>query len=440
MGYLMMTVCSLAVVRYVDVNNSAPAPPYESWATAATIIQDAVDLADPGDTVLVTNGLYYTGGRVAVGTLTNRVVIDKPVLVQSAAGPSVTIIRGYQQPIALNGSNAVRCVYLTGGAILVGFTLSHGATLAGVSDVQDGGDTSGGGVLCACSCVAVSNCIIAFNSAGNFGGGADNGNFNNCLFYGNSVTPGVSSYGGATLGCVLNNCTLVGNSADNGAGDAFSVLNNCIVYYNNGAGGSYYSSTLNYSCTTPDPGGSCNITNAPLFLDQVNGNYRLQPGSPCINAGRNARAPSGPDLDGNPRIVGGTVDIGAYEFQSPTSRISYAWLQYYGFPLDGSADYADPDGDGMNNWQEWVAGTDPTNALSVLKMLSAVPSSDLSSATISWQSVSNRTYFLERSSACTPLSFTTLASGLVGQDGSTSFTDTNNMPANGPFFYRVGVQ
>src|SRR5215469_2325982 len=108
MGYLMMTVCCLAVVRYVDVNNSAPAPPYESWATAATNIQDAVDLGDPGDTVLVTNGLYYTGGRVAVGTLTNRVVIDKPVLVQSVAGPSVTIIRGYQEPIALNGSDAVR--------------------------------------------------------------------------------------------------------------------------------------------------------------------------------------------------------------------------------------------------------------------------------------------------------------------------------------------
>jgi hypothetical protein len=436
----MMTVCCLAAVRYVDINNSAPAPPYESWTTAATNIQDAVDLADPGDTVLVTNGLYYTGGRVAVGTLTNRVVIDKPVLVQSAAGPAVTIIRGYQQPIALNGSNAVRCVYLTGGAVLSGFTITHGGTLAGGHDVQDGGDTSGGGVLCACSCVAVSNCIIAFNSAGDFGGGADNGNFNNCLFYGNSATAGVGSFGGATLGCALNNCTLVDNSADSGAGDAFGVLNNCIVYYNNEVGGNYFFSTLNYSCTTPDSGGTCNITNAPFFQDQANSNYRLQPGSPCINAGRNARAPSGPDLDGNPRIVAGTVDLGAYEFQSPTSRISYAWLLHYGLPLDGSADYTDPDSDGMNNWQEWIAGTDPTNAASVLKMLLPALASDLSSATISWQSVTSRTYFLERScSLSSPLSFTNIASGLVGQDGSTSFVDTN-MAGKGPFFYRVGVR
>lgn len=92
----------------------------------------------------------------------------------------------------------------------------------------------------------------------------------------------------------------------------------------------------------------------------VAGNFRLQPNSPCINAGRYADAPAGSDLDGNPRIAGGTVDIGAYEFQSRQSTISYAWLQQYGLAANGSADFTDPDGDDYNNWQEWRAWTDPT--------------------------------------------------------------------------------
>jgi hypothetical protein len=63
---------------------------------------------------------------------------------------------------------------------------------------------------------------------------------------------------------------------------------------------------LTYSCTTPLPtSGLGNFINAPLFVDYASGNLRLQSDSPCINAGSNASAPAGPDLDGNPRIVSG---------------------------------------------------------------------------------------------------------------------------------------
>ena len=101
------------------------------------------------------------------------------------------------------------------------------------------------------------------------------------------------------------------------------------------------------------------------------------------------------DLDGNPRIVGGTVDMGAYECQSPALLDFYDWLQTYALSTSASAVYADSDGDGMNNWQEWVCGTNPTNALSVLRMVSALPTS--TNATVTWQSVAGVNYFLERS-------------------------------------------
>jgi len=88
------------------------------------------------------------------------------------------------------------------------------------------------------------------------------------------------------------------------------------------------------------------------------------------------------------------VDIGAYEFQSPQSTLSCAWLEQYGLPIDGSADLLDLDGDGHNNWQEWRAWTNPTNSLSALRLL--MPLMSTNGLLIRWQSVSSQTYFLER--------------------------------------------
>ena len=131
------------------------------------------------------------------------------------------------------------------------------------------------------------------------------------------------------------------------------------------------------------------------------------------------------------------MDIGAYEFQGGGSVISYAWLQQYGLPTDSSADSLDPDHDGHTTWQEWRCRTDPTNALSALRLLAASPAgTDL---TVTWQSVAGVSYFLERSTnlwARPP--FTLLAPNLPGQPGTTTYTDTN--AANlAPLFYRVGV-
>ena len=476
-------------VHYVAQTSTNPIAPYLSWDTAATVIQDGVDAAYINGTVLVSNGLYSAGGgwitSVYSGwSLSNRVTVWKPLTVQSVNGPAVTTIQGCQVAGTTNGNGAVRCAYLTNNSSLLGFTLTGGATTMYNGTGMDYARVqSGGGVYGESSASVVSNCILTANAAyvagggaysvtlancllsGNSaeqGGGATGTTLNNCTLTGNSALSGGGAFGstgancvlvdnevvydgGGAWGCTLNNCTVVGNAAlEAGGGASGCTLNNCVIYNNTSPSGTNYAidayvgGSLQYCCTTPLAAGPGNFTNPPAFVDEAGANSRLQPNSPCINAGNNSYVSDTTDLDGNPRIKGGTVDIGAYEYQTPTSIISYAWLQQYGLPTDGSADFLDTDGDGMNNWREWMAGTDPTNPLSVLKMLA--PSNSLSGLTVSWQSVSGKTYYLQRgTNLLLQPGLSSLQSNIVGQAGMTSLTDTSATNA-GPYFYRVGVQ
>jgi hypothetical protein len=515
-----LAVHASAAVLYVDLNCTSPTPPYTNWMAAATNIQDAVDASSPGDTVLVTNGVYNAGGHVLYG-VTNRITVTKAIMVQSINGPEATVIQGYQQYSRFGnvdyGPASVRCAYLTNGAMLAGFTLTNGSAQ---SPGQGGGvycesasavvsncvlignsvDYRGGGAcfgtLNNCTIIAntipygdgggangciIRNCALVNNSAGGWGGGASSSTLFNCTLAGNHAGQGggaegctlnsclvasnsvvswgeggggardsvlnhslvVSNYGGrfggGTLFCTLNHCTVVGNWAEHAGGVDDGALTNCILSGNSASIDcpNYRTAVPDHCCATPD-GGTGSITNAPLFVDLDNGNFRLRTNSPCINAGNNAALIDGPDLDGNPRVKGGTVDMGAYEFQTPASTISYAWLQQYGLPTDGSADHVDSDHDGMNNWGEWKAGTEPTDALSVLQMLA--PSNSVFGVTVRWQSVSGRTYCLQRGThlgAQTALE--PIEGNIVGEAGMTSFTDTTATNA-GTCFYRVGVQ
>jgi hypothetical protein len=513
-------------VHYVVSSGSSPGAPYSSWASAATNIQDAVDAATvPGALVLVSNGVYQAGARAVYG-MSNRVAVTKPVTVQSVNGASVTKIVGFRVPTFVYGSSAVRCVYLTNGAALSGFTLTNGATQASGDQSRQ---QSGGAVYCELASAVVSNCVLTGNNAAYRGGGGSFGTFNNCTFTGNSagnyggaawsavfnsctITSNTAStgagayncllnkcvlrgnsgsYGGGAYECSLNNCTLTNNSAASGGGAYSATLNNCalagnsvsayasygagaynctlnnctiasnsaagtfpygggvysgaainsILYFNTASNGpNYYvtgPNTLNFCCTTPDAGGIGNITNAPLLVNLAAGNLRLQSSSPCINSGKNGVQSASTDLDDNPRVVNGTVDMGAYEFQGAGSVISYAWLQQYGLPSDGSADFVDSDHDGLNNWQEWLAGTNPTNASSGLKITSTTinPGGFL----VTWQSQNTRMYYLQRSMDASQAAFSTIQGNIAGQAGTTSYTDTNAV-GPGPFFYRVGVQ
>jgi hypothetical protein len=69
------------------------------------------------------------------------------------------------------------------------------------------------------------------------------------------------------------------------------------------------------------------------------------------------------------------------------------WETAFGLDPDSGSDRdLDADGDGMFNWQEYVAGTDPTNALSYLKIDSVSLTGE---ASVTFGAISNRTYTVE---------------------------------------------
>jgi hypothetical protein len=397
---------------FVRVESTNPVPPFTNWATAAADIQQAVNAAAAGDDVVVTNGTY------------GAVNVDKPLLLRSVNGPKVTIIDPARQS---------RCAYLTNGASLAGFWLRHGAA-----------DVLGGGVLCASSDVFLTNCVITDNIVlTNFdglvtgsGGGVYGGTLYNCVVASN--TAAVS--GGGAIASTLYNCTVTGNHANRYGGGVYSsALTNCIVYFNTAVPpyDNYGLASLDHCCTTPMPtNGVGNITNAPQFVNYAGGDLRLLGISPCIDAGDNSSVVTSIDLAGKPRIVRGTVDMGAYEFPGTNAIGFYDWVQHHGIIIDGTRDYEDPDGDGLNNWQEWVCYTCPTNPLMNLRLVSAVPIG--ANVAVRWKSTAGVKYFLERST--NPASpFALLATNLVGQLSEFVYTDTN-AAGRRPFFYRVGVR
>lgn len=316
----------------------------------------------------------------------------------------------------------------------------------------------------------LSGCSLTNNRAsGGMGGGAYQGTLTNCVLFGNWAY----NSGGGTYSATLYQCQVISNSTsynsqggvvnstcfncilrNNTVGADNSQLYNCTVVSNTGGygvyGGTSYNSIIYYNtnnnwslgaakfnnCITFPTSVGVVSTNAPLFVNLAGGDFHLQSNSPCINAGNNSYVTNLTDLDGLPRIVGGTVDIGAYEFQSPASTLSYAWAQQYGLPTDGSADTTDADGDNVNNFGEFKSGTNPTNALSVLKLNSPAPG--ISGFIVTWQSVSGVLYYVQRSTNLAD-GFSTIVSNRVGSAGSTSYADTT-ATNKVPHFYRVGVQ
>ena len=195
-----------AATHYVSVGSTNPTPPYTNWVSAATNIQDALNVAAANDVVLVSDG-EYPGG----------VSVTNALALLSVNGPEFTTINAH-------AAFGVNCVSLAEGASLTGFTLTNGY----------GYDPLGGGVACASPNAFLTNCIIV----GNLGGGALGGTLYDCTLASNNM-------GGASHS-TLYNCTLRGNFGPATGAAAYCTLYNCML---TGSDSTAAFQTTLYNCT-----------------------------------------------------------------------------------------------------------------------------------------------------------------------------------------------
>lgn len=342
-----------AKTLHVNASSASPVPPYTNWATAASSIQAAVNVAVDGDLVLVTNGVY---GSAGAADATNVVLVTKGVTVASVNGPLFTTIDGGGGRRCLRMAHALaaaRGFTLTRGlaALGGGLYLAAGATAEDLRVLSNVATSNGGGVYCATNGTLrnsivvsnrlssgdggggmyirsgglISNCTVSDNAAPGNGGGIylfQAGTARNCLVARNSAGHnggGIYHQGDATTRC----CTVVNNSAvDFGGGMApyGGTVADSIIYFNSAAtDANAAGSAITFCCLTPLPPGAGNIDGDPRFDGGPAGPYTLGANSPCINAGTNEAWMAGAtDLAGNLRIQQGTVDLGAHE--SPYSE------------------------------------------------------------------------------------------------------------------------
>ncbi|MFN2351197.1 MAG: right-handed parallel beta-helix repeat-containing protein, partial [Kiritimatiellia bacterium] len=215
--------------RYVARGTNVPDGQYLTWATAASNIHEAVDVADPGETVWVGPGTYQRDGA---GTVLS---VSKSIHLRSVDGPETTII---------DGQGVRRGIYIRldmpdADLLLDGFTIANAwQNTQGAGIYFDHRSATGTGIFQNC---IVTNCVTEQQTSSNAGGGG-------IRIYGSSSTDFLA---------VLRDCLIIDNvtGGRNGGGGVYldstkvliedcRFLNNILTYPHTYSGGGIYATSV----------------------------------------------------------------------------------------------------------------------------------------------------------------------------------------------------